>query len=344
MINLKQFFNPKMCGLAFLVSMQLSIGGCTAIYKGTGDIILAAVEDVTVPYVLSTDDAEMQCAVSEGFIPFLYSFGRITADPEKLGIMLAYLAGTCEEAKATEEELRYLRALKTKNVLEAKDARIAQKRHLAKAATRQLAGYQKLVSVFGDPGGECLKFEYESQDEIYYLIGLLDGILAILNDVASETTANVPLDIAAKISRAAGCLDNERWWGVPGALQAAIWSTLPSSKPEGANIARVLNRSVKMGLKQGVRTVLIFEAIVYLGQGDTEQVKEVIRKHAKALVKTPSEPTMLALDTAARVMLLAISDRLWTEATGTRTPIGAYGTFWDDDQDEEEAIDIDDLL
>jgi len=31
---------------------------------------------------------------------------------------------------------------------------------------------------------------------------------------------------------------------------------------------------------------------------------------------------------------LELSDRLWTENTGHRTPIGEYGSFWDDKKEE----------
>jgi len=39
-----------------------------------------------------------------------------------------------------------------------------------------------------------------------------------------------------------------------------------------------------------------------------------------------------------------VSDRLWTEATGSRTPVGGLGTFWDDAPKAVPSFDIDDLL
>ena len=39
--------------------------------------------------------------------------------------------------------------------------------------------------------------------------------------------------------------------------------------------------------------------------------------------------------------MLAISDRMWSEAVGYRTPMGALGTFWDDTPVN---ANIDDLL
>ena len=43
-------------------------------------------------------------------------------------------------------------------------------------------------------------------------------------------------------------------------------------------------------------------------------------------------------------MIVAVSDRLWVENTGHRTPMGQLGTFWDDQQEEVETMDLDDLL
>jgi hypothetical protein len=44
-------------------------------------------------------------------------------------------------------------------------------------------------------------------------------------------------------------------------------------------------------------------------------------------------------------MLTALSDRMWTQATGHRTPIGGLGTFWDEKPEPTgEVIDLDDIL
>ena len=43
-------------------------------------------------------------------------------------------------------------------------------------------------------------------------------------------------------------------------------------------------------------------------------------------------------------MIVAISDRLWMENTGHRTPMGQLGTFWDDEKEAVETMDLDDLL
>ena len=43
-------------------------------------------------------------------------------------------------------------------------------------------------------------------------------------------------------------------------------------------------------------------------------------------------------------MIVAISDRLWVEHTGHRTPMGQLGTFWDDQPENVETMSLDGLL
>ena len=300
-------------------------------------------EDQGVPYMLATDDVGLGCAMSEAFTPFLLSFSRVTTPPDQLAIMFYLMAGNCSEIRAWEEELRYLRSIHAKNALEAEDARIAQQRFLNQAARRQLTGYQYLASAIAEPGTDCPDFDSDNE-QLYWMIGLLDGIQAIMNDVASGGSADVPLDIAAKVGRGAACLDNEKWWGLPNAIQAAIWITIPGNKPVDRDPVKVMEQAIQTGLQQGMRITQVLAAQVYLGQGDTTRVKTIIRNHAKEKAQTPGNQAFKILDEVATVQLQAISDRLWTEATGKRTPMGGLGTFWDDPGNAVDTIDINDML
>ncbi|NYT46426.1 MAG: hypothetical protein H0A75_00595 [Candidatus Methanofishera endochildressiae] len=58
----------------------------------------------------------------------------------------------------------------------------------------------------------------------------------------------------------------------------------------------------------------------------------------------PANPNFLFLDKVATIQLQAVSDILWTEATGKRTPIGGLGTFWDDPESTTDTVDITDIL
>ena len=124
--------------ILLLLFLQMLLSTCAAVYKKTGDVLIGFAEDEAVPYVLSSNDVDLGCAMSNAFTPFILSFSRVTTQPNELAIMLYLLAGSCSEFLAWEEELRYLRAVHTKNVSEAEDARIAQKRLLALAARKPL--------------------------------------------------------------------------------------------------------------------------------------------------------------------------------------------------------------
>ncbi len=311
-------------------------------YKGTGNAMISYAEDQGVPYMLAADDVALSCSMVESFTPFLLSFSQVTAPPDQLAILFYLMAGNCTEFKAWEEELRYLRAVYAKNSIEAQDARIAQQRFLGLAARRQLTGYHYLTKAFVEPGPECPEFSSDN-DEFYWLVGLINGIQAIINDIASGGTADVPMDIATKVGRGASCLNNEKWWGAPDAIQAAIWITIPGNRPTDQNPEKILDNSIHMGLEQGIRIPQVIATQVYLGLGQIEQVKNIIRNHDRLKV-TAATQTHAILNQVSNLQIQAISDRLWTKATGKRTPLGKLGTFWDDPKKAVETIDIDELL
>ena len=329
--------------LLTLLSLQLFLSSCTVVYKSTGDVLLGYAEDEGVPYMLSSSDVDLGCSMAQAFTPFLLSFSRVTAPPDQLAILLYLVAGSCSESKAQEEELRYLRAIYAKNSVEAQDARIAQQRILSLAARRQLTGYYSLVTAMEEPGGDCPDFD-TSNDELYWLFGLLNGIQAILNDIASGGNVEVPMNIAAKVARGASCLDNEKWWGVPAAIQAAIWITIPGDQPVNKTPREILQQSIQIGIQQGMGATHVLAAKVYLGQGEIEQVKQTIRSYANFSQQASDNQEFNILNKISRVHMIAISDRLWTAATGARTPLGKLGSFWDDSNEVVETIDIDELL
>ena len=339
--NIKRNLNFNLLFL-FLCS-QLLLSACSVAYKSTGDIMLGFAEDQGVPYMLTTDDVALGCAMSEAFTPFLLSFSRVTTPPDQLAVLFYLVAGNCSEFKAWEEELRYLRAIHAKNASEAQDARIAQQRLLSQAAHRQYTGYRYLILAFAEPGGECPDLDSD-RDQLYWLVGLMNGVLAVINDLASEGLVNVPLDTALKTGRGATCLDNEKWWGLPNAIQAAILATIPGEKPAGTDPLEMLDQSMQTGLQQGMLVPQVLAAQVYMGLGNTMQVKKIIRRYPEMKTQPNKIPEYRILNEIAILQLQAISDRLWTEATGKRTPLGALGTFWDDQKDAVDTIDIDDIL
>jgi len=311
-------------------------------YKGTGQVMISYAEDEGVPYMLAADDVELTCSMVTSFTPFLLSFSQVTTPPDQLAILFYLMAGNCAEFKAQEQELRYLRAIYSKNAIEAQDARITQQRLLALAARRQLTGYGYLTKAFVEPGDKCPELTSENE-QLYWLMGLVNGLQAIINDIASAGRVEVPMDIAAKVGRGAACLDNEKWWGAPDAIQAAIWMAIPGNHPKDKNPEQMLTRSLQMGLQQGIRIPQVLATQVYLGLGQVEQVKNIIRNYT-GIKETSASKTYKSLNQVSDLQIQAISDRLWTEATGKRTPLGKVGSFWDDPEKTVEMIDIDELL
>ncbi len=337
----------RLCALMLAISTMMFTAGCstfyTKAYKITGNQVFRFGEKEMVPYLLAYDDTNMACAAGVALTPLLMSFEAVGADPNQLAIMVYTAAGLCAENEGLEQELRYLRAAQQQNIPEAQDARIAQKRWHALAATRQYVGYQRFVAHYGEmPKGRCPKNLDSDFDQLMYLVGILAGVQAVLNDSMSEQAVGVPRDIAAKVERMAVCVNSAKWWGLPQGLRAALWSIMPMLAPEGAKPRETLAQVAKQGERSGVRLGHAIWALVAVGDGDVELTKNIIRDFANAGRTAKLDPNFKMLDAMAAQMILAVSDRLWTEATGTRTPMGGLGTFWDDKP--KSAGNIDDLL
>lgn len=332
-------FILKACLLGFI----LMLSACSVVYKGTGNAMIGYAEEYGVPYILTIDDVAHGCSMVEAFSPFLLSFSEVTASPDQLAILFYLMSGNCTEFKAWDEELRYLRAVYAKNIIEAQDARIAQQRLLGLAAKRQLKGYRFLSSAFLEPGDECPSFSTD-EDELYWLLGLLNGIQAIINDIAAAGTADVPMSIAAKVGRGAACLNNEKWWGIPDAIQAAVWITIPADKPSDKDPVKMLDNSMAIGLQQGIQLSQVLAIQVFLGQGEVDTVKKIIRNQTGKMAQTTAGQKYKILNQVSALQIQAVSDRLWTESTGMRTPMDKIGGFWDDPKNQIETIEIDDIL
>lgn len=334
-------------GLVALLMITL-VSGCgvirNAMYKTTGDVMVGFAQEHQVPYTLGTDDVRMNCAMAESLTPLLMSFSRVRPMPDQVAIMVMSSAGMCAEASSWEEELRYLRAIHKQDAIEAEDALITQKRLNILAAQRNFKAYQHMVTYFGEPGGDCPSLGSDF-DELTYMLGMLAGLQALNNEITSTAGLGVPKNIAAKVERSTACLSDDKWWGMPTAVRSLIWAMLPGAEPQGESSEKRMDYAVKKGEKAGVRIAHVMQALAYFNKGDTEGVKGVIRQHVKVKERKAADPDYKMVDELATTMLTALSDRMWTEATGYRTPVGGLGTFWDDQKAAPaEAVDLDDIL
>ncbi len=325
-----------------VAAILIALTGCSSIYRTTGWIAYDYSESYAMPYVMKTDDTQMGCAMSEAMTPMLLSFSELTWTPDRLATTMYMQAGACAEAEANEEGLTYLRAYNSQDINEAKDARIRQKRLFALAAQRQYKAYQHLVAEFGEPGETCP--DMDKEEEFFWMLGLVSGLQAVMSDVRSQGEVGVPKDIAMKSVRGSQCLDAKRWWGLPKAMQAAVWTMMPDNAPEGIDPWQELVEASDMAGESGIRLAQAVEVMIADGSGNQERLRDAIRRHVQSVKTTPPNPQYRMLDIVATQQVLAVSDRLWTEATGSRTPVGSLGTFWDDKSPADEALDIDDLL
>lgn len=314
------------------------------IYKTTGDVMQGFSREHTIPYLMQSGDLAMGCAMSEATAPLLMSFGRVTSEPDQLAVMLYLSAGGCAEEQGREHELAALAALYERKGNAAEDAMIRQKRAYALASRRYLKSWEHHNTFYGKPGtGECPAFD-DDMDEFIYLAGLLSGLQALNTEVQSTSSIGVPKNVGSVVARASSCLEDDKWWGAPMALKATVWSMMPGALPEGEDAFERLSMTDRKGEKAGVRLSHVFHAIAATNKGDKAGVKAVVRRHAESLKEQPSNEDWAFVDAMATNMIVAISDRLWIENTGHRTPLGQLGTFWDDQQKEVETMDLDGLL
>jgi hypothetical protein len=330
--------NGLKCGLWALLFACFS-SGCS-LYSLTGDVLASYSVEHLLPHLMTGDDPQIACETGVSLSALLLSFGRVTDRPHRAGVASFISAATCPEARAQEAELAQLRALKSGATHEAQDARILEKKAHWLAASRYHKAYLHLVAAFGEPGsGACPDFDSQN-DELLWLLGLTGVIQAVEHDRASGGRLGISMDLPRKAARGMKCLNNEAWWGVPNAVEAAVWIAVPGAAPEGAKPWLALAAAAALGDKAGVRMARAIEAKAASIIGKTAQIKKSITAFAEARAARKAPGDWRLLDELAAVQVQALSDRIWTEVEGHRTPIGQLGTFGEDESED----DADDLL
>ena len=336
-------------GVVLLVLALLA--GCSAnpIYTTTGVVLSNYSEGEATPYVMQMADPKMACALGEGVDPLLYSFSRVTEAPESTGSLLMLLAGNCSEYRAWEAELDYLRADFAGNVPAAKDAREKAKRLNAETARRRYVAYQRAMAAYEfDPAAEEFEcpFLFDDQEELTFLLGLLTGMQAIVNDANSGAIAGVPRNIAPQAERAATCVDNEKWGGLPNAIRGLVWLLLPDTRPNlSPDPWKVLEDSSRLGVAAGIRASMAVQAVAAETFGRPEVLEDVIAEFAEAENTIVVWNDFQLVDEVARDVIQFSSDKHWTANYGHRTPRTHFGRMSPEREGEEpETMDLDDLL
>ncbi len=327
------------------------LAGCSAnpIYTTTGVVLSNYSEGEATPYVLQMSDPQMACSLGEGLDPLLYSFSRVTSAPDTTGSLLMLLAGNCMEYRAWEAELAYLRADFRGDVPAAKDAREEAKRLNAKTAQRRLQAFNRAMAAYEfDPAAEPLEcpFLFTEQDELTFLLGLLTGMQAIVNDANSGAMAGIPRNIAPQAERAASCLDNKKWGGLPNSIRALVWLLLPDTRPAlSPDPWSVLDHSSELGIAAGMRASMALEAVAAETFGRPDVLADTIAEFVAADERIDVWDEYRLVDNVAAGVIRFSSDKHWTAEYGHRTPQAHYGKMSPErDMEQVETMSLDDLL
>lgn len=334
-----------------LLAALTVLAGCSVnpIYSTTGIVLSNYSEGEATPYVLQMEDSHLACSLGEGVDPLLYSFSRVTDAPDSTGSLLMLLAANCSEQRAWEEELRYLRADYQGDVPAAKDAREAMKRLNAEIATRRHEAFLRAMRAYDyDPSLDnpaCPDFSTE-QDELTFLLGLLTGMQAIVNDANSGAMAGVPRNIAPQAERAAQCLDNRQWAGLPNAVRALVWLLIPDTQPAGAQDPwQVFADSARLGVDHGMRISMALEAVAAETFGRPDVLETVLARFADSESGFQVREDYRLVDSVAGEVVQFISDKHWTANYGYRTPQRYFGRLSEQSQQAPaEVMDLEGLL
>jgi len=334
--------------ISVFVTGTALLSGCSQINKTGANIALRFTENNMIMPIFKIDDVGMGCVSGEALTPLMMATQGMKADPHEIGVVLYASAGLCAEQRALEYELRYMRSSRANLIDDAQDARIMQKRESELAARRQYEAYNHLVAYFevgkkSPIGTKCPKFKRDF-DEIVYMLGLISGVQAMVNDIAAQNAVGVPKDIAAKVERAMQCLDNNKWWGTPQATRATIWTLLPGAGEGKGDPWETIKQNMRVADRTGVRLPYALYVMAAQAKGDEELMRDAIKAFA-ATQESAANPDFRLIDKMAFQIVQNVSDRYWTEKTGSRTPPGSLGKFWDDKPvQQDDGVQIDDLL
>lgn len=336
-------------GMVAVGTAAFLLSGCSQVIKVGANVALGFTQNHIVPPMMAFDDPAMMCAGGDSLTPVIMTTKSMGADPAKVATLLYLVSGICAENKATEADLRYLRASRANQLDEAKDARLEEKRWAEIAARREYAGYQLFAEHWEHQyrvkmGEQCPAMKND-QDKLIFLVGYVSGVNAVVNDIASGGNVNVPKDIAAFANRGMACLDSTKFWGAPNALRAAIWTLLPGAGDGNPDPWQVLKDSSAQGEKSGVRLSQAIYAVAAQASGDKAKLREAIRTYGQSIGDDkPVNADYKLVDGLARMMVRNISDKYWTENTGQRTPEDGYTHFWDEAAADPTGLKLDNLL
>lgn len=290
--------------------------------------VTKVVDRITVDRIVgqakAIGDTQMPCALGRSLNHVLMATGNTRTQPDLALLISNGTAGICAQQLAWEEHLRVERAKVHRflddphRISEIKDAQYAAMRWDVIAARRFYQAFQHAEVAFEGMDTPCTSMK--EKDEVAYLVGLISGTFAVLHDKQTRGSVGVPMELLPKIARASECLDNEKWWHVPQALQGGIWATIPGSGPSDVDPWKLLEEAGHQGAESGVRVAYAIGALLSNNSGETEKLKKALEGHGENMDNREPNPSWLFFDQYATEVSLFQSDLLWTSEMGYRTP------------------------
>lgn len=277
-------------------------------------------------------DAALICATGEALSIPLASVTNEKNPPHRALVMSNVSAAMCAEYDVWEAKVQGALARSNQSgealVALVKDARIQEERAHTEAARRFAQAFEHTEAHWGPVGEGCPKIRPD--DELTYLLGLYSGLAGAIHDKAGGGQVGVPMDMLGRVARGCECLDNDTWWQVPSAFQAAAWATLANS--ENGDPWELLDAAADKGDATGVGLARAVQVMLAGNSGRTEDLERGIRAHAAAIAEG-RDPAWAAFDNYAQQVIVNESDLIWAADSGHRTPV--FGELPSDAQDEE---------
>ncbi len=318
-----------------IAALAVATGGCN---------IGRTVDKMTLkrlaPGMLANGDVGMACASGGALSPPVIALGQRSGgakEPRKTAALTLIAAGMCSEREVwrvglARDRLLYMFKHGGSPSLGTamQDLSIVGQRFDREAALRNLQAYERVVDVYGaaNRDGACPSGLHH-YDQLLYLLGMTAGLLAVIHDIQALHSVNVSMSIPPRVAEGARCFDDERWWGLPSAIEASVAVSIPGQSDAKVQSWAALEAAALRGEDSGVWLARALHVQALASTSSTpESLWRAIQAHGAALRRGPAaaDSDYALLNAYASEMIRYQSDVLWIAATGSRTPIGMLGS------------------
>ena len=279
------------------------------------------------PQMMSSDTIGLSCATGAALTSVVGALGQEGNRPYQAITLSAMAGGMCADMEVWNTEILRLRAIHNGDASSATDFLELEKRQHEVAARRYADAWGALDNAFSEVrlGAGCPALRADRNEDLVYLLGLSSGLLAVLHDRPTGGAVGVSTGIPLQVERAAQCVDDDTFWGVPSALRAAVWASVPGATPDGADPLVLLEQAAAKGDAAGVRLARAFQVQTLSTLGKEEELGAAIAAHVQSLKDKPADPSWRLLDLFATMLIRHESDKRWAAQEGHRTRSSDFG-------------------